>query len=157
MVEKPPPGFDDAFFVWLERMSEALSVAFTSRGHLSEADIRRLEQHLGFPLPQDIRRFYTRFTPWGNLRDWTGWDDTMLRIRQASESETPLVPIDHRSYSANGWDVVAVVESPSQYEVVEYRRRTQEIRKYDSLRSYFIGEVLDEINLCSEGHGEQGS
>lgn len=155
MVEKPPPGFDDDFFAWLELVSEALSIEFASRGGLLEADISRLEQQLGFPLPHDLRRFYTRFTPWGNLRDWTGWDDTKLRIRQASGVTSPLVPIDHRSYSANGWDVVAAVESPSQYEVVEYRRRTQEIRKYQSLRSYFIGQVFDEVSLCSGAHDEQ--
>lgn len=155
VIEKPPLGFDEAFFAWLERVSEALSVEFASRGCLPEADISRLEQQLGFPLPQDIRRFYTRFTPWGNLRDWTGWDDRKLRIRNASGVQAPLVPIDHRSYSSNGWDVVAAVESPSRYEVVEYRRRTQEIRKCASLRSYFIGEVLDEVNLCSGAHDEQ--
>ena len=150
MVEPPPAGFDEAFFAWLDRASKKLSISFASNGGLVEPVIRPSEQQLAFPLPEDIRRFYSRFSVWGVLRDWHGWDDTKLRIRQKSGINLPLVPIDRRSYSSSGWDVVAAVESPGQYQVIACRRSTGELRIYKSLRAYLIGQVEDEVSECSE-------
>ena len=112
MVEAPPVGFDEAFFAWLDRASDDLSITFASQGGLAEPVIRQLEQQLAFPLPEDLLRFYSRFSVWGVLCDWHGWDDAKLRVRERSGFNLPLVPIDLRSYSSSGWDVVAAVESP---------------------------------------------
>jgi hypothetical protein len=149
MVE-PPIGFDEAFFVWLDRASEDLSISFASKGGLPKPVIRQLEQQLGFPLPEDLRQFYARYSVWGLLRDWHGWEGTKLHLSKRSGSNLPLLPIDQRSYSSTGWDVVAAVESPERYQVIASSRSTGELRIYESLRAYFIAEVEDEAKLCSE-------
>jgi len=150
MVEAPPVGFDEAFFAWLDRASDDLSITFASQGGLAEPVIRQLEQQLAFPLPEDLLRFYSRFSVWGVLCDWHGWDDAKLRVRERSGFNLPLVPIDLRSYSSSGWDVVAAVESPWRYQVIACSRSTGELRNYESLRPYFIAQVEDEVKLCSE-------
>jgi hypothetical protein len=93
VLEEPPAGFDEAFFAWLARMSEGLSIDFASRGSLPAAT-GELERRLGLPPPEDLRRFDARFTPWGVLRDWFGWDETVRQVRQASGGRAPLLPVD---------------------------------------------------------------
>src|SRR5262249_11357391 len=92
-METAPVGFGEAFFAWLDRASDELSIDFASKGGLSEPDIRQLEQQLAIPLPEDIRRFYSRFSVWGVLRDWLGWDQTKLRVRQEAVSICRWFPL----------------------------------------------------------------
>jgi hypothetical protein len=140
----PPPGFDQPFFYWLDEMSGSLSVRFASPGCVPEPDVARLEQKIGRPLPADIRRFYTRYNPWDVLRDWFGWESTARTVSEAIGATAPLVPIDCRSYSSQGWDTVAVVLGSEQYEVIERWRATGAVRRYPDLRSYFTAAVAEE-------------
>lgn len=145
MWRKPPPGFDNAFFVRLEAMIDVVDLQLVSFGGLSDFEISQIEERLGFDLSEDIRRFYRRYTPWGNTHAWYGWDETSQRIRAASGITLPLVPIDHRSYSSTGWDTVAAIESPDSYRVIFFKRPTSAIRFFRNLRRYYIAEVLAEI------------
>lgn len=140
----PPPGFDQLFFYWLDEMSEALSVQFASHGSVPEPDIAWLEQKISRPLPTDVRQFYARYSPWGVLRDWFGWESTARTLAEAIGETAQLVPIDCRSYSSQGRDTVAVTYGPEQYEVVERWRATGAVRRYPDLRSYFIAGVAEE-------------
>jgi hypothetical protein len=140
----PPTGFDEPFFHWLDWMAESLSIQFASPGSVPEPDLARLEQHIGRPVPAEIRRFYARYNPWGALRGWFGWESTERVVGGAVGATAPLVPIDCRSYSSRGWDTVAVVHGPERYEVVERWRATGVVRRYPDLRSYFIAGVTEE-------------
>jgi hypothetical protein len=150
MNESPPLEFDTGFFDWLDRVSTRLLIDFASTKAPTEPDISlRVEQQLGFQLPEDIRRFYKRFSVWGVRIPWIGWGQTELQIRQGLPINVPLVPIDLRSYSSTGVDVVATVESPIQYTIIGFVRSTHEIRKYENLRTYFICQVNDEIRFTN--------
>ena len=150
MFEPPPPDFDDAFFSWLDRASDRLSVDFASKGDLVESEIVQIEDRLGFALPNDIRRFYLRYSVWGVLRNWTGWDRAETRVTQTTGIDLPLVPIDFRGYGSGGQDVLAAVESHSRYHVIACNRSTDNVRRYESLRSYFVAQVEDEVRLGFE-------
>src|SRR5215211_1215032 len=131
MIEAvPPPGFDQPFFDWLDEMSEALSVQFASPGRVPEPDVARLEQIIGRPLPADVRRVYARYNPWNVRREWFGWESTARTVSETIGVTAPLIPIDCRSYNSQGWDTVAVVHGPEQYEVVERWRATGAVRRY---------------------------
>ena len=147
MWRKPPPGFDDAFFVWLEEMIEVVDFQFVSRGCLRDSDCSRIEERLWFSLPEDIRRFHRRYTPWEVRHDWSDWDETTQRIRATTGINLPLVPIDNRSDSSSGYDTVAAVESSDSYRVIFFKRPTSEVRFFRNLRRYYIAEVLGEIRL----------
>ena len=91
MNESPPLEFDNGFFDWLDRVSTRLLIDFASTKALTEPDIsQRVEQQLGFQLPEDLRRFYERFSVWGTLIPWVGWEKTELQIRQ-------VLPLDRKS------------------------------------------------------------
>ena len=64
MLGLPPANFDEAFFAWLDRASDELSIDFASQGGLTDSEIRQVEEQLGFSLPTDIRRFYARYSIW---------------------------------------------------------------------------------------------
>lgn len=146
MIESvpPPTGFDGPFFRWLDQMAESLSIQFASPGNVPEPDIVGLEQRIGRPLPSDIRRFYARYNPWGVLRDWFCWESTERVISEAIGVTAPLVPIDCRSYSSQGWDTVALILGPEQYEVVECWRATGVMRRFPDLWAYFVAGVAEE-------------
>ena len=147
MWRNPPPGFDDAFFVWLEEMIEVVDFQFVSRGCLRDSDCSRIEVRLWFSLPEDIRRFHRRYIPWEVRHDWSDWDETTQRIRATTGINLPLVPIDNHSYSSSGYDTVAAVESSDSYRVIFFKRPTSEVRFFRNLRRYYIAEVLGEIRL----------
>lgn len=145
MLDTPPDGFDTAFFAWLEQAEEELLVAFVSEGGWDEQTVAQLERSLGVVLPEDIRRFYSRCSVWGALHDWTGWDLVQARVRQLSDVDAPLVPIDLGCYGSGGQDVVAAVESPTRYRVLARDLSTGEVREFHSLRAYFVQEVQNEL------------
>src|SRR5262249_2588870 len=79
---------------------------------------------------------------------WLGPNEV---ARQAtSRLDLPRVPLDQRSYHSSRWAVVPGVESSGRYQVIACSRSTGELRIYESLRSYFIAQVEDEVKLSSE-------
>jgi hypothetical protein len=151
MLEAPPDGFNEAFFAWLDRVSDELFVTFASKLDPKESNIaEEVEQRIGFPLPEDIRLFYSRYYVWGVFHastheEWVNWDQT-LRVKRKLGTHVPLVPIENGGCSAGGYAVLAAVESSERYWVIVYSRATGRVLHiYESLRAYFIGEVEDEV------------
>lgn len=137
-----PRTFDDAFLDWVDHMSEFLNVQFAAPGCLSPVELGGIEHRL---LPPDLLLFYGRYDPWGPvLRHWCGWDSVLKRFAEASLGGT-ILPIEHGSYSSNGSDTVAIVDSTAQYQVLELRRSTGRIARHVDLRRYFIASVNSEF------------
>lgn len=149
-IPPPPEGFDDEFFRWLEAMIEVTDIQFVALGDsvpAAELNVRAP----GVPVPEDLRRFYDRYTPWGPLLNWHGWDRIKKQFGESVADIDHILPVDHRSYSSHGWDTVAAVNDLGQYEVLLRSRRSGEIQTYTSLRDYFIAGVADEARQCADG------
>ncbi len=145
-MPQPPSTFDEEFFQWLDKMSDELMICFASPGCLTVEEIQELQQKTGFPLPQDIVRFYEHYDPWGSVNHQRGWELLKRRLDASGMSDL-VVPIDCGSQSADGYDTVAMIQGPDKYKIIVRSRATGATTIFEGdLRAYFISGVQDEIH-----------